>query len=116
MFKKLRLLAIVMAFSLIAGQLCIVNVNAAEGVGSRSGITELSSISLTGIGRPVVGKYLDNKAMVRTRENISWEIPVIWTDDLGNTATIAEEGRSYTPNFIFLISIIISFKIKAPTY
>lgn len=82
MFKKLRLLAIVMAFSLIAGQLCIVNVNAAEGVGSRSGITELSGISLTGIDRPVVGKYLDNKAMVRTRENISWEIPVIWTDDL----------------------------------
>lgn len=114
MFKKLRLLAIVMAFSLIAGQLCIVNVNAAEGVGSRSGITELSGISLTGIDRPVVGKYLDNKAMVRTRENISWEIPVIWTDDLGNTATIAEEGRSYTPNFIFFVPEGYTIKEMSP--
>lgn len=114
MFKKLRLLAIVMAFSLIAGQLCIVNVNAAEGVGKRSGITELSGISLTGIDRPVVGKYLDNKAMVRTRENISWEIPVIWTDDLGNTATIAEEGRSYTPNFIFFVPEGYTIKEMSP--
>lgn len=114
MFKKLRLLAIVMVFSLIAGQLCIVNVNAAEGVGSRSGITELSGISLTGIDRPVVGKYLDNKAMVRTRENISWEIPVIWTDDLGNTATIAEEGRTYTPNFIFFVPEGYTIKEMSP--
>ncbi len=110
MLRKLRSLCVVLAFSILAGQICIVNVNAAEGVTSKAEITELSELRITGIDRPVTGKNLPMKAMVRTRENISWEIPVIWIDDLGNTAYIAQEGRTYTPNFIFYVPQ--GYKIK----
>lgn len=103
MLRKFRFLAIITALSIVTGQLFIVDVHAAQTVADSKEIRELSEIRITDLKEPVIGEYLDIKALVQTRENISWEIPVIWTDDLGNTAYIAREGRTYTPNFIFFV-------------
>ena len=101
--RRLRLLAVLLIFAMLSCKLCVVNVNAAQGVAAESNVTELSGFRITDLSRPVAGKDLDFKARVRTDQNVTWEIPVIWTDDLGNTAYTAEPGRTYIPHFAFFI-------------
>ena len=103
LLRKLRVLSILLAVSIFASQLCIVNANAAQGVESAPIGTHLSGFRITDLDKPVAGKLLDQKARVRTNENVTWEIPVIWTDDRGITAYMAEPGRTYYPNFAFFI-------------
>ncbi|MCR5673436.1 MAG: hypothetical protein K6F87_06965 [Lachnospiraceae bacterium] len=103
MLRKFRFLGFVLAFSLLAGNLCIANVNAATGVGQPAVGIELSGLRITEVDRPVAGKPLDLKARVRTSENVTWEIPIIWTDENGNVATVAESGKTYYPNFAFYV-------------
>ena len=125
MLRKLRLLSIVLVFSLLAGQLCAVNTKAAEGVSAPAAGTELSGLRITDLSKPVAGKMLDLTARVRTNQNVTWEIPVIWIDENGNTATIAEPGKTYYPNFVFYVpeGYLISekqvngqFSIKLPDF
>ncbi len=102
--RKMRALAILMTVAILASQLCIVNVNAAEGVAATAPVgTELTGLRVTDLDKPAVGRTLDRTARIRTNENVTWEIPVIWVDEFGNTATTAQPGRTYTPNFIFFI-------------
>ena len=103
MLRKLRLLSIILVFSLLAGQLCTVNIKAAEGVTADAAGTELSGLRITDLSKPVAGKTLDLKARVRTSQNVTWEIPVIWVDENGNTVTVAEPGKTYYPNFVFYV-------------
>ena len=103
MSKKLRFVALLMVFAILSCRLCIVNVNAAEGVTSNAAVTQLSGLRITDLSKPVAGRTLDFKARIRTNENVTWEIPVIWTDDLGNTVYQAEPGRKYTPHFVFFV-------------
>ena len=101
--RRLRLLAVLLIFAMVSCKLCVVNVNAAQGVEADSTVTGLSGFRITDLSRPVAGKDLDFKARVRTDQNVTWEIPVIWTDDLGKTAYTAEPGRTYIPHFVFFI-------------
>ncbi len=88
---------------LIALVFCLKTVSAeATGVANARG-TELSGLRITDLAKPVAGKALDRTARIRTNENVTWEIPVIWTDENGNTATVAEPGKTYYPNFAFFI-------------
>ena len=103
MHRKLRFVAFLLIFAILSCRLCIVNVNAAQGVESDNTATKLSGLRITDLSKPVAGKTLDFTARVRTNENVSWEIPVIWIDDQGNTATVAEPGKTYTPHFVFYI-------------
>ena len=101
--RKLRVVSILVAFAILAGQFCTVNVNAAQGVEAAPVGTKLSGFRIIDLDRPVAGRDLDFKARVRTNENVTWEIPVIWTDENGNTAYKAEPGKTYYPNFAFFI-------------
>ncbi len=101
--KRIRVLAFILSLGLACSQLSVLSVSAAPVEGIAGELRELSEISFTDVDRPTVGKYLDTKALVRTHENISWEIPVIWIDDLGKVADIARAGRSYIPAFVFFI-------------
>ena len=103
MLRKLRLLSILMVFSLLAGQICIANVSAAEGVTVNAEVKELSGLRITDLDKPVTGKELDRTARIGTDQNVTWEIPVIWTDENGNTATEAVSGKKYFPHFAFFV-------------
>ncbi len=103
MFRKLRFLSVLLVFALLAGQFGTVNVNAASGVETAPVGTKLSGFRITDLDKPVAGRDLDFKARVRTNENVTWEIPVIWTDENGNTAYTAAYGHTYYPNFAFFI-------------
>ncbi len=111
--RKLRILSVVLAFAVLAGQLCVVNVNAAQGVEQAPAGTKLSGFRITDLDRPVAGKDLDFTARVRTSENVTWEIPVIWTDENGNTVYTAKPGHTYYPNFAFYIPQGYSIDPKA---
>ena len=101
--RKLRFLSVILAAAILAGQFGIVNANAAQGVEQAPVGTKLSGFRITDLDRPVPGRDLDFKARVRTNENVTWEIPVIWTDENGNTAYEAKPGHTYYPNFAFYI-------------
>lgn len=103
MFKKLRFIAVLMVAALLAGQIGTVNVNAASGVEQAPVGTKLSGFRITDLDKPIAGRDLDFTARVRTNENVTWEIPVIWTDENGNTAYTATPGHVYYPNFVFFI-------------
>ncbi len=103
MFKKLRFIAVLMAVALLAGQIGTVNVNAAQGVEKAPIGTKLSGFRITDLDKSIAGHDLDFKARVRTNENVTWEIPVIWTDENGNTVYHATPGHTYYPNFAFFI-------------
>lgn len=101
--RKMKFVSILLTFALVAGQFCIVNANAAQGVEAAPAGTPLSGFRITDIDKPLAGRTLDLTARVRTDQNVSWEIPVIWVDEFGNTATVAKPGGKYTPNFIFFV-------------
>ncbi len=111
--RKLRVVSVLVAFAILAGQFCTVNVNAAQGVEAAPIGTQLSGFRITDLDKPVPGKDLDFKARVRTNENVTWEIPVIWTDENGNTVTYAEPGKTYYPNFAFYIPTGYKINLKA---
>lgn len=113
MSGKLRLTAFLMVFAILVCRIGIVNVNAAEGVKSDKVQTELSGLRITDLSQPVAGHTLDFTARIRSNENVTWEIPVIWIDDLGNTAYEAQPGRKYYPSFAFYIPEGYSLSAKA---
>ncbi|MCR5832173.1 MAG: hypothetical protein K6G67_08555 [Lachnospiraceae bacterium] len=113
MSGKLRLTAFLMVFAILVCRIGIVNVNAAEGVKSDKVQTELSGLRITDLSQPVAGHTLDFTARIRSNENVTWEIPVIWIDDLGNTAYEAQPGRKYYPSFALYIPEGYSLSAKA---
>ena len=114
MSGKLRLTAFLMVFAILVCRIGIVNVNAAEGVKSENASTQLTGLRITDLDKPVAGKTLDLKARIRTSENVTWEIPVIWIDDLGNTVYEAVPGRKYYPSFVFYLPMGYSINTNAP--
>ena len=69
----------------------------------QSGMKELTGLVLKDVDAPIVGRPLDQTATVASAEGVSWEIPVIWVDQNGNEATIAEAGKGYLPTFAFFV-------------
>ena len=78
---------------------------------NQSGMTELTGLVLKDVDAPIVGRPLDQTATVASAEGVSWEIPVIWVDQNGNEATIAEAGKGYLPTFAFFVPE--GFTVKA---
>ena len=113
MLRRFRFVAILMIIAILTCRIGIVNVNAAEGVTSQNTAKELSGLRITDLDKPVAGRILDQKARVRTNENVTWEIPVIWVDDLGNTAYEAVPGRTYYPSFAFYVPEGYTISTKA---
>ena len=113
LLRKIKFVAFLMVFAVLAGQFCIVNANAAQGVEAAPIGTKLSGFRIIDLDKPVAGKTLDFKARVRTNENVTWEIPVIWTDEEGHTAYTAQPGKTYYPNFAFYIPDGYSIDAKA---
>ena len=96
---KTKFLGLLGATLLLVGMFfCLIPISARA-----AELIELTGLRITDLDKPVAGKNLDLKACVRTDQNVTWEIPVIWTDKNGNTATVAEPGKIYYPNFYFFI-------------
>ena len=71
---------------------------------------EISEVKITGVSLPVAGCKLSSAAIVTTSESVTWEIPVIWVDESGKAATMAEAGHKYLPTFVFYVPT--GFKLK----
>ena len=69
----------------------------------QSGMKELTGLVLKDVDAPIVGRPLDQTATVVSAQGVSWEIPVVWIDQNGNEATIAEAGKGYLPTFAFFV-------------
>ncbi|MBR1876546.1 MAG: hypothetical protein IJ805_05525, partial [Lachnospiraceae bacterium] len=70
--------------------------------------TVITEIEITDVSEPVEGHPLDTEATVRAYKDgiyigISWKIPVMWIDESGKTAAVAESGKAYIPVFVFFV-------------
>lgn len=78
-------------------------VSASQDFKSTEGTTIVSDPRITDLEKPKAGRNLDQEAIVRTNEGVSWNIPVIWLDENAETATICEAGKEYLPIFVFYL-------------
>ena len=60
-----------MVVCLLACRICVVNVNAAEGVSASVDGVALTGLRITDLSKPVAGKMLDLTARVRTSQNVT---------------------------------------------
>ena len=102
MKHKFRVLSLIMAFALAFGSINAVPVYADQ-TESQNESTQLTSLAITDLAEPVAGQPLDGKATVTSAEGVTWEIPVIWVDDTGVVATVAQAGHKYFPTFAFYV-------------
>ena len=102
MKHKFRVLSLIMAFALAFGSINAVPVYADQ-TESQNESTQLTSLAITDLAEPVAGQPLDGKATVTSAEGVTWEIPVIWVDDSGVVATVAQAGHKYFPTFAFYV-------------
>ena len=63
----------------------------------------VTGLAIDEVNMPSPGMMLDDRAVVRTKEEVIWEIPVLWFDDTLAIAAEAQEGRSYLPVPAFFI-------------
>ncbi len=104
MAKLLRKFSFVLAFSMLIGQFNTASVYAVEtGAKLAQEPVELTSIEIVNLDEPVPGKKLDTSATVTSAEGAGWDIPVIWIDESGKTATVAEPGKRYVPTFAMYV-------------
>ena len=101
--KKIRFLSVLLSIVLFGSSLATVPAYAAANVNRQISVSELTGLEITDLAEPVVGQPLDQKAVVKSAEGITWEIPVIWTDDTGRVATVTEAGHKYLPTFAFYV-------------
>ncbi len=124
-------LSVLLAAALVGFNLVTVSASAAEPsvvvsasqeLMSTEGMTIVSDPRITGLEKPRVGRNLDQEAIVRTYEGVSWNIPVIWLNEYAETATTFEEGKEYLPTFAFYLpeGIAISgengYSVKLPEF
>ena len=102
MKHKFRVLSLIMAFALAFGSINAVPVYADQ-TESQNESTQLTNLAITDLAEPVAGQPLDGKATVTSAEGVTWEIPVIWVDDSGVVATVAQAGHKYFPTFAFYV-------------
>ena len=102
MKHKFRVLSLIMAFALAFGSINAVPVYADQ-TESQNESTQLTNLAITDLVEPVAGQPLDGKATVTSAEGVTWEIPVIWVDDSGVVATVAQAGHKYFPTFAFYV-------------
>ncbi|MBR1909222.1 MAG: hypothetical protein IJ821_01405 [Lachnospiraceae bacterium] len=102
MKHKFRVLSLIMVFALAFGSINAVPVYADQ-TESQNESTQLTSLAITDLAEPVAGQPLDGKATVTSAEGVTWEIPVIWVDDTGVVATVAQAGHKYFPTFAFYV-------------
>ena len=67
------------------------------------GQKEVSGLTIDEVDEPKAGEPLDDKAVVRTAEEDTWEIPVLWVSDDLELSTQAEEGSTYLPALAFFV-------------
>ncbi len=93
-----------MTVVLIAVNLFSVKALAADGTVSPvpSGIV-LTGLNITYLDMPTPREPLDNMAVVVSDQQVSWAIPVIWTDARGNIVTVPVAGEKYYPVFVFFL-------------
>ena len=65
--------------------------------------TELTGLALTGFKEPSEGSQLDTSATIVSAEGISWEVPVIWVNEKGESISRAVNENKYIPNIIFFL-------------
>ncbi len=111
MSRILRKLSFILAFVLVVCQMGSATVLADE-LDNRAGQKpkELTSIEIINVDEPVPGKPLDTSATVTSAEGESWEIPIVWIEESGKKATIAEAGKKYYPSFVMYVPS--QYKIK----
>ena len=102
MKKRMRALCFSVAFMVLCSSILkAAPAYAAETVQSTQ--TELEGLEITDLAEPVAGQPLDNRATVKPAEGASWEISVVWMDDNGKAASVAEAGHKYLPTFVFYV-------------
>ncbi len=115
-------MSIILASAFILSSIPSVPVYAAEKDNLSAGqkTIGLTGLQISGLDVPADGKSLDDRALITTSQGVKWEIPVIWMDETGKTATVKEAGKKYLPNFIFYLpsgySIKGAFKVKIPAF
>ncbi|MCR5774232.1 MAG: hypothetical protein K6G42_04020 [Lachnospiraceae bacterium] len=102
---RLKIISILLAFILVTGNASPAVVYAADkgnasqevtyasdknSVSEKSGSGELTGIEITELATPFAGAKLDDRAVIRSAEGVEWEIPVVWIDETGKAATVAE--------------------------
>ncbi|MCR5746179.1 MAG: hypothetical protein K6G03_00540 [Lachnospiraceae bacterium] len=109
---RFKIISFLLAFVLVMGNVSPGVIYAAEkgSVSDESAVGELTGIEITGLVAPVAGEKLDDRAVIRSAEGVEWEIPVVWIDESGKAATVAEAGKKYIPNFAFYVPA--GYKIK----
>ncbi len=111
MKKHLRIASAVLSATLLAQNYVPLYANAAELkqvefthiATSKKDAKEISSIKLTGIEEPAIGKALSVVATAVADNGDTWKIPVVWIDEYGNVCNIAREGVKAYPVFAFYI-------------
>lgn len=100
MGRLFRKLCFVLTFVMSVSTLQVADVYADETVNRPAPQPkELTGIQITGVDIPVGGAALDKAATITSAEGESWDIPVIWMDETGAIATVAEAGKRYIPTF-----------------
>lgn len=66
--------------------------------------SQVSGIRIDGVDKPEVGEQLDDKAVVTTAEDNTWEIPVLWVrSDMQVDRDVADDGYSYLPALAYFV-------------
>lgn len=102
--KLFRKLSLIMAMALFVSSFGSMGVHADEITKKPAPKPiELSNLEITNVDVPTPGKPLDKAATVVSAEGVSWDIPVVWVDEAGKTAIVAEAGKRYFPTFVMYV-------------
>ncbi len=104
MKKLVRMICLLLTFVLVVGSTATINVLADVTVENKENPKkELSGITIASMALPVPGAALPSSAMITSDQGVSWEVPVIWADETGKKAVVAEAGKRYFPTLLFYV-------------
>ena len=99
-----RILAVILAAVVVSGNVTPVYAAQKSSTATKVGpLKELTGLVITGLDEPVPGVPFDTGATVVSAEGVSWDIPVIWVDESGKSASVPAAGKRYYPSFVFYI-------------
>jgi len=99
-----RILAVILTAVVASGNVTPVYAAQKSSAVTKAGpLKELTGLRVTGLDEPVPGVPFDTGATVVSAEGVSWDIPVIWVDESGKSASVPAAGKKYYPSFVFYV-------------
>ena len=97
-------LSLATAFSLPATALAVdSDVDVANNHAATGSAKTVSDITIDGVNAPTPFGQLDDKAVVDTAEDETWEIPTLWVNDDLELSTVADDDASNLPALVFFL-------------